>query len=376
MNIFSYTLSIEFVVVFGVLLFGLIIQIIYYSIYMKLVFHKTKEYETSKFSVSVIICAQNEAINLERNLPLILEQDYPDFEVIVVNDCSEDDTEMVIAQLRQRYPNLRITTITKDKKFSHGKKLALTVGLKGAKNEWVLLTDADCKPSSKNWLYNMQHNFTNDTSVVLGYGGHRRRKGLLDKFIRYDTVFIAMQYLGFALRGRPYMGVGRNLAYRKSLFFNNKGFSSHSHLLSGDDDIFINQVARKENTKVEINKDSFTVSEPVKSWRRWFQQKKRHMTTFPFYRGRSKFNLGFELFSRIIFYGSFVWLLFLNQEMNLVLGAFGIRFLYQLIVFKSVMRRLNEKYLLFFSPFMDILIPIINFIVIISNNLGANKNRW
>ena len=306
MNIFGYTTSLEFLILFGILFITLVIQIIYYSIYLKVSSHKTKNHIIDKFPVSIVICARNEAISLQKNLPAILEQDYSDFEVIVVNDCSEDNTDMVIAELRQTYPHLRSTTINKDKKFTHGKKLALAVGIKGAEHEWLILTDADCKPTSKNWIYSMQHNFSEDASIILGYGGYRRRKGLLDKFIRFDTLYIAMQYLGLAISGKPYMGVGRNLAYRKSLFFKSKSFSQHSHLLSGDDDLFINQVATKNNTKVELHKDSQVVSEPVRTWRKWMQQKRRHLTTFSYYRSGSKFYLGLELLSRILFYGAFI----------------------------------------------------------------------
>ena len=376
MNIFGYTPSLEFVIIFGVFVIALIIQIVYYSIFLKVAFHKNAQYIVEKFPVSIIICAKNEAINLQKNLPLILEQDYSDYEVIVVNDCSEDDSDMIIAELRQKYPHLRSTTINKDKKFTHGKKLALTVGIKAAQHEWLLLTDADCKPNGKNWLYNMQHNFDNNTSVVLGYGGYRRRKGLLDKFIRFDTLFIAMQYLGMAKIGKPYMGVGRNLAYRKSLFFKSKSFSTHTQLMSGDDDLFINEVANKQNTRIEIEKDSLVISEPVGSLRDWFFQKKRHLSTFQYYKRGSKLILGTELMSRLIFYSAFIALLILNQEFYFVISVFVLRMFFQLYVIKSIMIRLKEKYLLLFSLFMDILIPIINFIVIISNNLGARNNKW
>ena len=376
LNLFGIPLDKECVIALGLFVISMIIQIIYYLKYTKILFHVNKQPIKEKFPVSVIICARNEAVSLRKNLPVILEQDYPDFEVIVVNDCSEDDTEMVIAELRQKYKHLRSTNIVKDKKFTHGKKLALTIGIKSAQHEWLILTDADCKPVGKNWLYNFQRNFSYDTSIVLGYGGYRRRKGMLDKIIRFDTLFIAMQYLSKAISGKPYMGVGRNMAYRKSLFINSKGFAGHSHLLSGDDDLFINKVANAENTKVEIDKGSFTVSEPVNSWKNWFYQKKRHLTTFSHYKPKTRYSLGTELISRFMFYTCFVVLLIMNQILPLIFGIFGLRLILQLVVFKSIMKRLNEKYLLLISPIMDVLIPFINFIVIISNNLGSKNNRW
>ena len=192
------------------------------------------------FPVSVIICAKNEEANLRENLPLIMEQDYPEFEVLVVNDASTDGTEELLRDMKLRYPHLNTTSIVENVHIRQGKKLALTIGIKGATYDWVVLTDADCKPAGRKWLHTMQSNFSRDCHIVLGIGKYDRKKGLLNILIRFDTLYTALQYTGFAMAGHPYMGVGRNLAYRKSLFFNNKGFASHYELESGDDDLFIN----------------------------------------------------------------------------------------------------------------------------------------
>lgn len=326
--------------------------------------------------LSVVISARNEAENLKANLPSFLSQDYKNYEVVVVNDCSEDDTEMVLAELKVNYPHLRSTTIVKDKKFAHGKKLALTVGIKAAKNEWLVFTDADCKPVSKSWLKEFSDQINDPTEVIIGYGGYEQKPGLLDKFIRFDTLFIAMQYLGAALSGKPYMGVGRNLAYRKTLFFNNKGFSSHSHILSGDDDLFINQVASKKNTTVMLSPDSFTLSIQSTSRKHWIEQKRRHLTTAKYYKGKSKFHLGMELGSRFVFYLLFILLLIYSDYLYAIIGVFTLRLIAQLVVIKSVMKRLNEKDLLLTSPVMDIFMPIINFWVHILNSFRVKRNRW
>jgi len=225
-----------------------IIQLLYFLVfYIRIAFKINQKSATEKKEpVSVIICAQNEAENLKNNLPAILEQNYENFQVIVVNDCSTDNSQDILSEMMTRYPNLYVTRIDKDEKFSHGKKLALTVGIKAAKNEWLLFTDADCKPADKNWIASMASNFTEKTDIVLGYGGSIKSKGLLNRLIRFDNLFIALQYFTFARAGIPYMGVGRNLAYRKSLFFKARGFASHHHIISGDDDLFVNQNASKK----------------------------------------------------------------------------------------------------------------------------------
>ena len=185
-------------------------------------------------------------------MPRIFEQDYPHFEVVVVNDCSWDNTSDLLKEFGLKHSNLKIVTIKEDDTYSHGKKVALMMGIKGATHEHMLLTDADCRPNSKEWLRNMMQHFTGETEIVLGYGAYEKQGGFLNKIIRYDTFMIALQYLSFALAGKTYMGIGRNLAYKKSLFFKMKGFASHYHIESGDDDLVVNEAATKQNSKIEL----------------------------------------------------------------------------------------------------------------------------
>ena len=318
-----------------------LIQLIYYwTVYGRILFHRKKEEIKDLPPVSVIICARDEQENLDKNLPAILEQDYENFEVVVVNDSSTDDTDIVLQKFSQKYPHLKTTEIKKDQKFTHGKKLALTIGIKAASNEWLLFTDADCYPESKNWIKEMAKNFDNNTSIVLGYGGYKKYPTILNTLIRFDTIIIALQYFTYALSGFPYMGVGRNLAYKKSLFFKNKGFAKHYHIDSGDDDIFINQTATKKNTKIEISRDSIIRSEPNRKLGGWFKQKSRHLTSAKFYNRKTKYRLLTEIFSRIAFYALFVLSLVFFTKFHLyIIGIFLVRFLSQLIIYQKIMNR-------------------------------------
>ena len=352
-------------------------QLTYYLfVYSRILFYKQKDRHTSNEPVSVIICARNEVENLKKYLPIVLTQDYPNYEVIVVNDCSCDESEETLAVLQTKYPRLRVTTINEDKKFYHGKKLALTIGIKAAKNELLLLTDADCYPVDKNWINRMQQNFTDKTEIVLGYGGYINKKGWLNRLIRFDTFFIALQYFGLTLAGKPYMGVGRNLAYRKSTFFKNKGFARYSYILSGDDDLFINNIAKKNNIKIEIDKTSHTRSLPKTTLKKWLTQKRRHLTTGKYYKAKSKFILGLEILSRNFFYLSFIILLVLKFNYKIILIAFLIRLLLQSIIIKKGMNRLQEKGFLLLTTLFDIILPIINFYLLISNYLITKHNKW
>ncbi len=202
-------------------------------------------FQTAQPPVSVIICAKNESKNLSDFLPSILTQDYPNYEVIVVNDGSTDESEIVLANLERTYKHLYHTYIPENVKVMSPKKLALTVGIKAAKYDYLLFTDADCQTVSDKWIANMMRNFSPETDFVLGYGAYEQKPGFLSHLVSYDTFFILLQYMGFAYRGKTYMGVGRNMAYRKQLFFDRKGFASILHLQSGDDDLFINKAATK-----------------------------------------------------------------------------------------------------------------------------------
>jgi glycosyltransferase involved in cell wall biosynthesis len=376
---FYMNFSLYELIVFWTLSFALFIQFIYYVVIFIRVplLNKNKvTYTETKEPVSIIICARNEAENLTAHLPLILEQDYPDYEVIVVNDCSEDESQDILEKFQEKYPYLRLTRIKNDEKFTHGKKLALTIGIKAAKNEWLLLTDADCKPASNQWVTTMQRNFTENTDIVLGYGGYNSEKGFLNKLIRFDTFFIALQYLSYARIGAPYMGVGRNLAYRKSLYLKNKGFASHAHILSGDDDLFINEVANSKNTSVEFSTKAHTRSIPKKNFNLWLSQKTRHLSTGYRYRFVHKLLIGGELFSRFLFYLSII-LMLVNPNMWVVgLTAFFIRLLIQLSVLNGAFNKLNEKKLLFASILFDIVIPFINLFLYLIHTINTKQHRW
>jgi len=376
-NLRSFLVDNQLYIPAGIFLFCFLIQLIYYlGIYSRIAFYTEKQISATAHPVSVIICARNEAENLNKYLPAVLSQQYPDFEVIVVDDGSSDETEDLLRRLKVTNPHLRTTTIREDKKFSHSKKLAVTIGIKAAKNDILVFTDADCEPASNQWLTKIISNFSDNIKIVLGYGGYFSQKGLLNKYIRYDTLTIAMQYLSFAISGFPYMGVGRNIAYRKSFFNTTTGFSTHLHLLSGDDDLFVNENATKKNTAVEFSHKSHTRSDPGHSFNKWLWQKKRHLTTAPHYKNRDKFLLLLEPFSRLFFYILFGVLLFFPELRIYALGAFVLRMIMQLVIIKYAMIRLKENNLLLYSLMFDVFALFINFGLFVSNRISVRNRPW
>ena len=353
------------------------VQMCYYIIvFIRIRKRPTVKQYQSPMPVSVIICARNEAANLREKLPAVLEQDYPDFEVIVVNDCSTDDSALVLAELKQKYPKLYVTEVPFDRRFSHGKKLALTVGIKAAKNEWLLLTDADCAPVSKWWIKTMSQNFTDQNDFVLGYGGYNQRKGFLNRLIRYDTVFIAMQYYTYTEIGMPYMGVGRNMAYRKSLFERTRGFSSHSYLMSGDDDIFVNQNAQKKRIVCESNPSSFTLCEPKENFSQWNKQKQRHFSASERYKTKHKVILALETLSRTYFYAATAVLSFFSPIYFVTPVLFFTRYFVYLYAICKASGKFNTKGVAAAGILFDIILPYINFIQLILGKIRKDRLTW
>ncbi|HER09266.1 MAG TPA: glycosyltransferase [Bacteroides sp.] len=361
----------------AVFLVSLLVQMGYYlMVYLRLPLYRQPKRRNTGRGTSVVICARNESENLQRFLPTVLEQDYPEYEVVVVNDASTDDTEDVLARFSARYRHLRYTTIPCNDKFSHGKKLALTVGIKSARYDLLLLTDADCSPVTGQWLRKMVSNLSGERKIVLGYGKYEKRKGMLNCLIRYETVFTAIQYFSFAIIGKPYMGVGRNLAYRKSLFFENRGFASHYHLASGDDDLFVNETATGKNTAVELSKESHTVSVPETSFGEWVKQKQRHLSAGNHYRTASRIRLAGELFSRFLLYATLVAACILSPWKWHLLMAFGVLTAVKLLVFKLGMKRLDERDLLLPSLLFDPLLPVLLGVIWFSNIFITRYQSW
>lgn len=310
--------------------------------------------------VSVIIVARNEYQNLESNLETWLNQDYPDFEVVVVNNGSWDKSQEFLEQMEEKYSRLKVVKIVEQERYPKGKKFGLTLGIKAANNEWLLLTDSDCRPLSNRWIHEMSRYFVNGKQITLGYSPYAKKGYLLNFLIRWDTFYTALQYLSFALAGKPYMGVGRNLAYTKQLFFSVKGFASHNHLIAGDDDLFVNETATSSNTSICIHPDAFVESAPKTTLNDWIKQKKRHLGVGKEYSPASKWRIAGLHMSNTLFYASLVpaillcWPYQQDYFFLVPIGIYLIRLISQYFVYGFAMKRLKETNLLYLLPLLDI----------------------
>jgi cellulose synthase/poly-beta-1,6-N-acetylglucosamine synthase-like glycosyltransferase len=355
MNLSNFLLNWQ-EIIFVILCSITFIQIFYYLFFFsRLAFFKTAiKNNTQTHPVSVIICARDEAANLAKNLPGSLVQAYStSHEVIVVNDNSFDDSKYLLEEFERNFKHLKVVELKQEAKMIPGKKFPLSVGIKTAKYEIVLLTDADCVPSSEHWIEKIQESYDDSTEIVLGYGAYHKKKGLLNRLIRWETFHTALQYLSYALAGKPYMGVGRNLSYKKAIFFRHKGFSSFNHISSGDDDLFINTAATKNNTKINISPEAFTLSDSPNTWNQWVKQKRRHYSTAKYYKPLHQFLLGLYSLSHFLFFPLLITAVaFYNWQWSLL--VFSIRFIIQLIILYPCMKKLNEKDLFPFLLLLDI----------------------
>lgn len=345
-------------IVFNLLLFSFAIQIVYVvCVSSRITFHKD-EIKKSNFGISIIICARNELSNLKQFLPEILNQNHPEFEVIVVNDRSWDESLIFLNKIKKKITHLKVVNIVDNGTDHFGKKLAITLGIKAAKYDNLIFTDADCYPSSENWLNEMSSGFNNEKEIVLGASTYQKEKGFLNRIIRFDTAQIAINYMGFAKSKIPYMGIGRNLGYNRKTYENARGFKSHYHIESGDDDLFINENSNRKNTAIVFGENNITVSIPKKTFKNWIRQKKRHHTTNSHYKLLHKILLTAVYISTLTYYSCIFSLLISCSFTNYVIGIFMIRTLVFIALYYRPFKILLCKDLLIALPVYEIILLI------------------
>ncbi|PTT13276.1 glycosyl transferase family 2 [Flavobacterium sp. HMWF030] len=346
-----------------------VIQIFYYlGIFGKFAFAKPQNITPKRIPVSVIVCAKNEEENVKKFIPLLAEQNYPDFEIVLIDDASSDETLEVFEQFESEYDNIRLVKVKNNEAFWGNKKYALTLGIKASKKDYLLFTDADCYPTSKDWITSMTSQFTMNKTIVLGYGGYEKiERSLLNKIIRFETVLTAVQYFSWAKLGFPYMGVGRNLAYKKEEFFNVNGFIEHIQVRSGDDDLFINQAANKNNTTISYTPESFTYSRPKETYKEWFTQKRRHVSTAQYYKSFDKMQLGLFFVSQLFFFLSVILLLAFQFQWIAVLAILATRYTVAWTVIGFSAGKLKENDLKIWFPIVEIVLIFTQINIFITN---------
>jgi len=346
-----------------------IIQFLYYIVvFGKFSFAKPQTETPKRIPVSVLVCAKNEEENIKTLIPLLLEQNYPQFEIVLIDDASSDNTLEIFEEFEKLHSNIKLVKVENNEAFWGNKKYALTLGIKAAKHEYLLFTDADCVPSSNNWIANMSSQFTVEKTIVLGYGAYEKIGGsFLNKIIRFETLLTAMQYFSWAKLGKPYMGIGRNLAYKREEFFKVRGFMDHMKIRSGDDDLFINQAAEKKNTTICFLPDSFTYSKPKTSFKEWFTQKRRHVSTAKHYKLFDRNQLGLFYVSQLLFLLLSIILLAFQFQWIAVVSMIGFRYIFAWVTMGFAAGKLKEKDVMYWFPIIEIVLIFTQLNIFVTN---------
>ena len=349
-----------------------VVQFLFYIvIFGKFSFIKPQVSKQKRIPISVIVCAKNEEENVKNFIPLLLSQNYPEFEIVLIDDASSDNTLELFEAFEKENSSIKLVKVENNEAFWGNKKFALTLGIKAAKNEYLLFTDADCYPTSTEWITQMSSQFTQQKTIVLGYGGYEKVKNsFLNKIIRFETLLTATQYFAWAKTGKPYMGVGRNLAYKREEFFKTNGFIDHMKIRSGDDDLFINQAANSKNTTFCFAPESFTYSKPKTSFKDWFAQKRRHTSTAKNYKSFDRSQLALFYASQLLFYIlSIILLLFLYQWI-VVLSLIVFRYIFAWISLGFSASKLKEKDVMYWFPIIEITLIFTQLNIFITNTFS------
>ena len=368
MNFLQYRPTTLVLVIVICLAVVLAIQIIYYfCVYGKLIFNKKKKQTEDTGSqtealppVSVVIAAKNEEYHLKDKLVFFLEQDYPEFEVIVVNDASTDECEYVLKAFSKLYPCLKVVNIVENVNKFRGRKFPISLGIKSAKYDHIVLAGADCVPSGFEWLKNLARNFSEKKEVVLGFCTYTKQKGLFKFLLQYDNLTTAMNYMGLALSGHPYRGDGRNIAFKKDLFFKVGGFTKHYNLPLGEDDIFIRNVSTASNTTVSLTPESFLSSDAKHTYKEWKRQKINRLSTYKYYKPSIKFLLSIPNITTLLFYAFVITLLLLSLPFEYVILAIVIKFVLQILIYFKSCKRLGIKRVFIFAPLIELYFLLLN----------------
>lgn len=356
---------------------SIFIQFIFFIfLFRKIVFHEDKDLPAPvPYGVSIVVCAHNEIENLKRLLPALLAQSFPRYEIILVDDRSTDGSLDYLTETFRANQVVKILRINYVEPHISPKKNALTQGIMEAKYNHLLLTDADCLPCSTDWIRLMTQKIYVQKEVCIGYSPYEKRKSLLNLLIRFETFYTAIQYFSLALAGKPYMGVGRNLSYTKSLFLRHNGFYDHNTIWSGDDDLFGNQTFKKENISISMVKESQVLSKPKESYSKWFVQKTRHLSAGIHYKSSIKWILALLFFSHCCYYLSGVTLLILRDFQMVMIIGFIFRTLLIIYIFVQISKKLHEHFPWYLLPVLDLLY-LLSYILFGINSILSKNSRW
>ncbi|ETN96840.1 glycosyltransferase [Zhouia amylolytica] len=353
------------------------IQIFYLLFFFRrFAFHKeTAAKKESVPAISIIIFIKNQAEDLKENLPYILSQNYPEFELVLINYDSYDDSLDIMESFADKYPQIKIVNVKNNEAFWGKKKYALTLGIKAAKYNHLVFTEINCKPDSDHWLLEIASKFDSEKTIILGYSAFKKiKKSLLNAFIRFENLVATTHRFSYLLSGIPVSGNGKNLAYHKDEFFNNSGFINHIDISNGEDQLFINQAATSKNTSLIYSKDSFTESISTDSFETWIDHKKSEYALIKKYKSKHRALINIYYTSQLLFIPLAILLIILQYKIPVVIGLILLRWIIVYSIYIPIAKKLEETSLLWALPFYEILLIFFQFLIFISNIISKPTN--
>jgi len=365
-------------IIFYVFIGVVVLQMVYYlGVYGKFAFAKPLSITTKRLPVSVIVCAKNDAENIKQLIPLLAAQNYPDFELVLIDNASSDDTLDIFEEFEKQYPNLvRLVKVENNEAFWGSKKYALTLGIKAARKDYLLFIDAKCMPNSTEWIAHMSSQFTMSKTIVLGYAAYEKKKNsFLNKIIRYDSVLTATQYFAWARAGKPFNGNGRNLAYKKDEFFKVNGYINHIKVHMGEDSLFINEVATNKNTAICYTPESFTYRESRKSFKEWVKEKRKKTFTASFFKSADQLQIKAFYLSQLSFIVLAIGLAALQFNWMFLVPVIIVRYIAGWVTMAQSAARLHEKDAVYWYPVIEIIL-IFTQLYVNFTNLFSKPTHW
>lgn len=353
-----------------------VIQLVYYlGIFTKFAFANPQQVTPKKIPVSVLIWTKNEAEKLKTLIPLLSVQDYPDYELIFINDASVDETKDILEEAELAYSNIRAVNVENNEAFWGNKKFALTLGIKAARKEYLLFTNADCMPATGDWITQMASHFTLSKTIVIGHTAYEKvKKSFFNKIVRYDNTLSAMQGFSWAKAGRPYKAKGSNLAYKKEEFFKVNGFVDHMNIRLGEDSLFINQAATATNTTISYNPESFVLAQPPATVNDFIVKKRKELYTASYFAAFNKNQLYLFGFTQLAFILLAVILAAIQYNWMFLVPVIAVRYIATWIITGYTAAKLEEKDVIIWYPVFEIIIIFLQLHIYIKNSFSKTPH--
>jgi glycosyltransferase involved in cell wall biosynthesis len=362
----------------GILFVCTLVLGVYYFRLLKLKPEKHYSDLSDQRPISVVIATRNEHDQVRQNLPFFLDQNYANFEVVVVIDDSDKDLVYIMNEFEKRYSNLKIVSFDWARNFFVSRKFAESVGIKSATHDRILLSHISTRPASPEWISQMSNTLSDNKKIVIGYYTLASKTSLLNAFVRFDTFFYTLRYLRAAISGNPFTADSRNLAFDRSLFHETKTVARFYNVNTGDEDMFVNKAATADNTTIEIHPNAFVKGQEAINFGDWFSKKIRHRVLLREFKAANRLGLAIHDWFMALFY-LVLFAIFgcsflpttsiFDVPLELLMIAGGIvllKLLAQWIVFKRIMSRFKERGFLLLIPVFDlmklILLPVLLFV--------------